>query len=135
MTFNEVQLIGGPSAPADARRVLRDGLRDRVPPRVLEDAGLLVSELVTNAVMHGQVGPEARLGLRIRLQDGKVRIEVRDEGLGFAAAAVPAGPDDPGGYGLFLVTQIADAWGIAESGDPTTVWFELKHDGVGCAAA
>jgi anti-sigma regulatory factor (Ser/Thr protein kinase) len=134
MTFNEVLLTGGPSAPAEARRVLRDGLRDRVPPRVLEDAGLLVSELVTNAVTHGQVGPEARLGLRLRVEDGKVRIEVRDEGLGFAAAAAP-GPDDPGGYGLFLVTQIADAWGIAESGDPTTVWFELKHGAVGCAAA
>jgi len=37
MTFNEVQLIGGPSAPADARRVLRDGLRDEFAA-MLEDA-------------------------------------------------------------------------------------------------
>jgi serine/threonine-protein kinase RsbW len=135
MTFTDVELKGGPNAPAEARGVLRDGLRGRVPPHVLEDAGLLVSELVTNSVMHGRVGSAARLGLRIHLDEGVVRIEVRDEGRGFAAAGVDAEPDGPGGYGLFLVTQIADAWGIAESGDPTTVWFELKHRTAGRAAA
>lgn len=135
MTFTEVELTGGPGAPAEARRALRAGLRHRVPARVLEDAGLLVSELVTNSVMHGRVGSQSRLGLRLALENGRVRIEVRDEGRGFAEAGVQAGADDPGGYGLFLVTQIADAWGIAESGDPTTVWFELKHGGVPCSAA
>lgn len=135
MSLDEVQLPGGPGAPAAARRALREELGDRVPGRVLEDAGLLVSELVTNAVLHGRVGPGSRLGMRVARRDGLVRIEVRDEGQGFAAAGARAGPDDPGGYGLFLVTQIADAWGIAESGDPTTVWFELKHEGVPCAAA
>ncbi len=127
MTFSDVQLAGGPGAPAEARRALRESLHDRVPSRVLEDAGLLVSELVTNSVMHGQVSAEARVGLRLGVNERRVRIEVRDPGRGFAAAGADAGPDDPGGYGLFLVTQLADAWGIAADGDPTTVWFELNH--------
>ncbi len=127
MTFTEVQLTGGPGAPAEARRALRDRLRDRVPRRLVEDAGLLVSELVTNSVMHGRVGAGARVDLRLGVNDRRVRIEVRDPGRGFAAAGAEAGADDPGGYGLYLVTQLADAWGIAAEGDPTTVWFELNH--------
>ena len=46
---------------------------------------------------------------------------------GFVAPADdPTPSEDAGGYGLFLVTQIADAWGISEN-DETKVWFELRR--------
>lgn len=127
MSFTELDLAGGPEAPAEARRALRAGLGDRLPERLVEDAGLLVSELVTNSVVHGRADSRTRVELRFQVDDRRVRIEVRDAGPGFAATRRPPGRDDPGGYGLFLVTQLADAWGVAEDGHPTTVWFELRR--------
>jgi anti-sigma regulatory factor (Ser/Thr protein kinase) len=127
MRFSEVQLAGGPEAPTEARRALRERLRDQVPANVIEDAGLLVSELVTNSVLHGRADAATRVALRLGVNGRRVRIEVRDAGPGFTSRRESAGPDEPGGYGLFLVTQLADAWGIADDGEPTTVWFELRH--------
>ncbi|HEY2635792.1 MAG TPA: SpoIIE family protein phosphatase, partial [Solirubrobacteraceae bacterium] len=123
MTFTDVEVPGGPQAPAQARRVLLERLGDEVSDALLEDAGLLVSELVTNSVIHGGAGPTSRVTLRVGIEPERVRIEVTDPGPGFDEAT--SDPEDPGGYGLFLVTQIADAWGVAGDAEPTQVWFEL----------
>jgi anti-sigma regulatory factor (Ser/Thr protein kinase) len=124
-----LEVPGGPEAPAVARNELQRRLAGRVPRRVLDDAGLLVSELVTNSIVHGGVGASGVLGLRLALRGERVRIEVSDPGPGFDPEAPRSGPDEPGGYGLFLVTQLADAWGIAPGDEPTTVWFELGQVG------
>lgn len=126
MTFTEVEVAGGPQAPAHARRALQERLEGTVPAPVAQDAGLLVSELVTNSVLHGGMEGGERVGVRIGLTEERIRIEVCDPGPGFDPANPGHDPDEPGGYGLFLVTQLAEAWGV-DVADQTRVWFELRR--------
>jgi two-component sensor histidine kinase len=83
--------------------------------RQLDDAGLMASELVTNALRHG------RGAITIRITSGldDVTVEVADEGHGDVAIA-PA-PGASGGWGLRLVDALADAWGAGHGS--TRVWF------------
>lgn len=103
--------------------------------RVIEDAELLVSELVTNSLRHG--GLDANQGIEVCLRGSPqtVMVEVADRGRGFGGQRPhPVGKTvsnrtvverDGANWGLFLVDQIAYRWGIAEQGD-VRVWFELR---------
>jgi anti-sigma regulatory factor (Ser/Thr protein kinase) len=83
-----------------------------------EDAALMVSELITNAVVHG-VGA---ISLRIDVEaDAAVRVEVADEGNIRVAPSPEHGAH--GGWGLRIVEQLADDWGVLEGS--TRVWFRL----------
>jgi anti-sigma regulatory factor (Ser/Thr protein kinase) len=82
-----------------------------------EDAASMVSELVTNAVVHG-VGA---ISLRIDVEADAVRVEVADEG-NIRVAPSPE-PGAHGGWGLRIVEQLADDWGVLEGS--TRVWFRL----------
>src|SRR6478736_6228780 len=84
---------------------------------------LLVSEVVTNAVRHG----DSSRPLEVHASWGsEVRVEVSDQGKGFTPAPRSGGADEPGGFGLFLVGQLAERWGV-ESDRGTTVWFVLRR--------
>jgi anti-sigma regulatory factor (Ser/Thr protein kinase) len=83
-----------------------------------EDAALMVSELVTNALQHG-IGA---ITLRIDVDARAVRVEVADEG-NVAVSPTPA-PGAHGGWGLRLVDQLADTWGVLEGS--TRVWFRIQ---------
>jgi anti-sigma regulatory factor (Ser/Thr protein kinase) len=88
---------------------------------------LLVSELVSNAVLHSEAAPESEILLSASLLDGgAIRIEVTDRGGGFTP--VPRDPAREGGYGLYLVEKEASSWGIERS-DGTCVWFEMEAPG------
>ena len=78
---------------------------------------LLISELVTNAVLHGT--GEIRLTIDVAGRDA--RFTVCDEGDGKPAVRPEPGPD--GGWGLRLVGQLATRWGVREG--RTQVWFEV----------
>jgi anti-sigma regulatory factor (Ser/Thr protein kinase) len=82
-----------------------------------EDAALMVSELVTNAVVHG-VGA---IWLRIDAEGDTVRIEVADDGN--VAVAPSPDPGAQGGWGLRIVEQFADDWGVLDGS--TKVWFRV----------
>lgn len=91
---------------------------------VRDDAGtlgLLVSEVVTNAVVHGD---SRELEVVASLTGQSVRVEVCDDGQGFVPRPRALEPDEVGGWGLFLVEQLASSWGVSFRGR-TTVWFEL----------
>ncbi len=118
----EVELPSHPDSVARARRTLLP-LAGRVTPARLEDLRLLVSEVVTNAIRHGG-GDDALVRLRILEQDEHVRVEVRDPGAGFTPPDMDPDPERAGGWGLWLVEQLADRWGISNQGG-TCVWFEL----------
>lgn len=93
---------------------------------LLDDALLLISELVTNAVLHG--GPPIMLSLecdgdalRVRVRDGSPALpEPRDAGL-----------DAEGGRGMTLVELLTDTWGVVPVADDhgvgKEVWFELRR--------
>ena len=82
---------------------------------------LLVSELVTNAVRHAE-GEAVRLVVAITA--GVLRVEVHDPGRGFTRRDPPSDPMRSSGWGLVLVEELSDRWGV--DGSPRTrVWFEM----------
>lgn len=91
----------------------------------MHTASLLVSELVTNALRHGNAVLDASVVLRIAQHDGVIRIEVVDWGRGFEYHRRSQPLDRAGGWGLYLVEQLSSRWGI-ERGTPIVVWFELN---------
>jgi anti-sigma regulatory factor (Ser/Thr protein kinase) len=80
-------------------------------------AALMVSELVTNALQHG-VGT---ISLRIDIEPAGLWTEVSDEGE--VALSPSLTPGAHGGWGLRIVEQLADEWGVREGS--TRVWFRL----------
>ena len=120
-----MKLPGAPLAPAAARSVV-EGLVDHVPGSMIETARLLISELVTNAVLHGGARSGGDVEVRIIAKAERVRVEVCDAGRGFAATHPKLDPGRIGGWGLYLVDQLADRWGV-ETDDGCMVWFELDR--------
>ena len=111
-------------APALARDAIRS-LQPELPPDLVEDATLLVSELVTNGVKYGG---EGELRLEIEAEPDRLRAEIVDQGSGFAPQTRQDRqlvPSDEGGWGLHLVETLADDWGVHEGS--THVWFELRR--------
>jgi anti-sigma regulatory factor (Ser/Thr protein kinase) len=109
----------------DAPRQARDRVRQlpHLGADHVEDAVLLVSELVTNAVKYGPEHEAIRL--IITTDDRATRFTVHDLGLGPLPEMREAGDPAPGGHGLRLVDALADRWGV-ERGS-TRVWFELAR--------
>jgi CheY-like chemotaxis protein len=88
---------------------------------VSEDALLVVSELVTNAILHADSDCE----LRLSSTQSAVRIEVADEGTGTPEPQLPA-LDDVHGRGLYLVGALTTAWGVQRAPDGgKLVWAEV----------
>lgn len=112
-------------APRHARKEVADRLRGRVDLSVAKTVELLVSETVTNAVTHGTAVRHATVDVEGRLLPGRIRIEVTN--CGPAVDHVPELPPatDPDGRGLFLVDQMARAWGAEHAATATRVWFEI----------
>lgn len=107
---------------ASARRFVRERCSEWRLDAVTDDVLLVVSELVTNAVMHAESGAE----LRLVLTDGSLRIEVVDDGLG-APDPQLAGSEDEHGRGLLLVSVLSEAWGVESADDGRkVVWADLS---------
>jgi anti-sigma regulatory factor (Ser/Thr protein kinase) len=113
-------------APSAARHAL-GSLRPELGASRYRICELLVSELVTNVVRHTAADRSiAASDMRVRMYPDRVRVEVRDDGPGWRSAAGGGDQDPGGGWGLFLVDELADEWGI-ESGVQNCVWFELTR--------
>ena len=119
------ELAGGPYAVTAARLALAD-LESQLDASVAFDVRLLVSELVTNSVQHASVAAEDSIVLVVSINDETVRVTVSDDGPGFVPPTSPPPEDADAGWGLFLVEQLADSWGVGESGKG--VWFEIRRD-------
>jgi anti-sigma regulatory factor (Ser/Thr protein kinase) len=126
----ERELPVAPEAASEARHAL-DGLSGAVPDGRMRDVRLLVSELVTNAVRHANLATGDVINLIIDVADTVLRVEVHDPGGGFVPSAPSPDPARPSGWGLYLVAELADRWGV-DSDHATLVWFELDR---GAAAA
>ena len=121
-------------SPALARDFARrSGCADHAL-EVLDDALLLISELVTNSVLHG--GPP--IVLAIDCDGAGLHVRVRD-GASTAPAARSAGADAESGRGMSLVDLISDTWGVEpvadEHGVGKEVWFELRPRGDAASAS
>ncbi len=122
----DVVVDADPRAASAARRFLRSQLASwSVDDDVTDTAVLLLSELVTNAIIHTDAAAE----VRVVLDEGELTVTVRDQGRpGDDAAAEPDEDDDPlrvHGRGLQLVDALAERWGSERDAVGTTVWFAL----------
>jgi anti-sigma regulatory factor (Ser/Thr protein kinase) len=121
----EHELPVSPEAAAEARHAL-DDIGDAVPDTKMRDVRLLVSELVTNAVRHANLSIGDVILLVFEIADHSFRVEVHDPGGGFVPTAPAPDPARPSGWGLYLVAELADRWGV-DSDERTLVWFELDR--------
>lgn len=116
---------GQPDHVRQARGLVVKALGD-LHPR-LDDAVLMTSELVTNAVMHtNSRRPGGTVAVTIQESAGGVRIEVADSGSELTAPVVRSEVYSADGHGLFLVQCLADTWGYLRDESGTTVWFWLS---------
>ncbi|MGZ3447897.1 MAG: ATP-binding protein, partial [Myxococcaceae bacterium] len=111
-----------PASVREARRCVRDELLRAEREDLVDTAELVVSELVTNAVVHVGAGIELaawvdELGLRVEVADGSPHApQARHH-------AVTAGT----GRGLRMVAQLVDRWGSTPTASGKVVWFELAR--------
>ncbi|RKE20157.1 histidine kinase-like protein [Streptomyces sp. TLI_171] len=136
----------GPASVSAARRRLRNDLGDRsIPDAVIDDAVLILSELLSNSCRHARPLPveepvdqpdddaDAEIGTVLvswRMQgDGLLTLEVTDGGA--STRPMPAGPSVTahGGRGLNIVGQLARDWGVRHAPGQVTVWAELPAFG------
>lgn len=98
----------------------------RPGPAETDTLVLLVSELVTNAVVHTA---SARVVCELRYLPAGLRISVQDQGHQPCGPRLGRGADDEHGRGLLLVDSLSSAWGAHDAGDGSgrIVWAELPH--------
>jgi two-component sensor histidine kinase len=117
------------SSARAARRVVRDALPAEWEP-IRSLAVLLTNELVTNALIHGS----GNIGLALDLSDGRLHVEVSDtEGARPELRARDVQSER--GRGVVIVDALASAWGVRETGNGKSVWFELDLSGEPSASA
>jgi two-component sensor histidine kinase len=113
-----IRLVSDTTAPRRARDFLRETCAAWDAARFAEIGGLLLSELVSNAVRHADGGIEVSL----ELADGRLLIQVRDDGDGVPAVVAPA-LRTIGGNGLDIVSRLAESWGVTPlPGGGKNVW-------------
>jgi serine/threonine-protein kinase RsbW len=114
-----------PRTASAGRRALAT-LLWRLAPAQLQVAQLLATELIANAVEHAGPGTCGSVRLEATLTDELLRVGVGDGGPGFVPA--PRAPDAPldSHWGLHLVEELADRWGVVAEPE-TLVWFELDR--------
>jgi len=126
MPVLELELPGDNGAPAMARRAIDERIDDGYDEEQAGTLLLLVTELVTNAILHSGA-PGATVLLRVIAAPGHLRVEVHDRGPGFEMHT-PKPRGSSGGYGLFLVERMSSRWGVHRN-ETVYVWFELDRSG------
>ena len=120
-----------PAAAAAARRFVRQTLqswdvsaRAWDPDRVVDDAVLLTSELVTNAVVHAGTP----LDVTCRLTSGELEVAVRDRHPARTLPDIPeaASTSAERGRGLLLPSVLASSWGVTYARTAKAVWFRMS---------
>jgi two-component sensor histidine kinase len=111
------------SAPTEARLFACETASPCADDRTVADLGLLVSELVTNSVVHGGTASWVRVEV---LLGEHIRVEVIDSGEGFTFRPRSHAVERPGGFGLYLLQRISESWGMSV-GEGTRVWFSLPQ--------
>lgn len=113
-------LAAEPVSARKARRLVLDALADWGLDSLADDASLLVSEIVTNSLLHAG----SSIALRVLRADSGVRIEVHDGSSRLPSLRTYDG-EAVTGRGLEIVGSTASNWGAAQSEDGKIVWFEL----------
>jgi anti-sigma regulatory factor (Ser/Thr protein kinase) len=121
--YLDLQVPAMPRMVSEVRRAVRNL---PLPDPMLDDALLLVSELVTNSIRHAGLHPDDPIRVCAGMSGGRFRVDVIDGSrvrppIRMAGAIRPA-PGAESGWGLYLVEQLAARWGQG----PGRYWFELE---------
>lgn len=119
-----LNLESDPSLVAAARAFVQSRLEAWEASDKEGEALLVVSELVTNAVLHARTV----IQLRLSTDGSKLRIEVYDENTRMPIPAI-CGSDATSGRGLALVAALSTAWGMEQQDDGKVVWAEIGAPG------
>jgi anti-sigma regulatory factor (Ser/Thr protein kinase) len=136
-TLGIITLPGTVERVAEARRYVGDLLHRSGHHLAADDAELLTSECVTNAVQHTLSGAGGQFAVKVLDLGDAVRIEVLDQGGARTIPAVRGTPDSPtaiDGRGLHLVTMLAADWGTMPYGPGTITWFMVTTEAAPPAA-
>ena len=118
-----LELEPNPGSVRQARRFVSATLAEwSQDAPLVDDAVLIASELVTNAVMHGK--PPIRL--RLRAEAEEILLEV-DDGNDAMPRKLRVGPEVTHGRGLAIVAELSSRWAARPSGQGKTVWSALRR--------
>jgi anti-sigma regulatory factor (Ser/Thr protein kinase) len=122
---HSVVLVAEPVAVGEARAWLSEQAAELVEDAQLDNLTLVISEIVTNAVRHGQ--PGGQILLAATPKDEFLCVQVTDEGRGFVHSPGAMASEPGGGFGLFLVEKLTRRWGMTRENTRTRVWFEFDY--------
>ncbi|MDB1090174.1 ATP-binding protein [Streptomyces sp. ACA25] len=119
----QVSLLATPHEVPQLRREVAERLTAWGLPGVVDRATLLVSELVTNVIVH--VCDGAPITLELSMQGTYLRVAVRDHDPRALPVLLDATDEQQSGRGMQLVDTLADRWGVILTGDGKRVWCEM----------
>ncbi len=114
-----------PGAVSEARRWVGAVAQDLLEAEQADNLRLVVSEVVTNALMHG--APGEHIDVAVTPKPEFLCVQVTDDGPGLAPRPRALGTESEGGFGLFFVEQLTRRWGVTRENRRTRVWFELDY--------
>ena len=119
---------GGANAPSRAREAVLSRLDHRCSERRTSDIALIVSELVTNSVVHARVGADQTVTVELVFRAEQLLLTVVDPGSSLEPHRRARAPNGTAGHlGLFLVEVLSSAWGFDRDDDGVTrVWCEIS---------
>jgi anti-sigma regulatory factor (Ser/Thr protein kinase) len=118
-------LTNDQTAPRAAREALSEAMAG-LPKTTRSDAALLVSELVSNSVVHSP--GSAQVEVFVVVDAGIVRVEVSDDSATIARRGTTSRSEHGFGLGLSLVDTLASRWGAELRDGKNVTWFELAAD-------
>jgi anti-sigma regulatory factor (Ser/Thr protein kinase) len=122
MEMQTFTLTAAPDSVPQAREHVVELAEPFVDIDRIADLRLVISEVITNAVRHGGDGD---MLVAVTPKRDYLCVQVTDNGDGFAPRPRAYGPDENGGFGLFLVERLTRRWGLTRENSMTRVWFEF----------
>jgi anti-sigma regulatory factor (Ser/Thr protein kinase) len=114
-----------PQAAAEARQAVRSLA---LPEATRQTLALIVSELVTNSILHADLTAGDTVDMHVEHGAPQVRLTVHDSGPGFAPPSASPDTLEIGGQGLVITAALSDSWGVDCDDDGCSVWCEMPVD-------
>lgn len=126
---HSVHCVAVPHAPDSAglvrHQVVAELQARGIDQQVVDDAAVIVSELVGNAVRHGRPLADGTLRAEWNVSLRMLHVEVEDGGQGPQPCPALPAPDATGGRGLVIVEALSHTWGVRAREHGTSVWAEM----------
>ena len=122
-----VFLPHAPSSVSDVRkRLCADLLASGVYEEVADDAAVIISELISNALRHARPLPSGDIRVSWSRDGDLIQLAVSDGGSMTEPRRTRAALSSLGGRGLSIVETLSEGWGVSHEDDGTTVWASLR---------